>query len=258
MTIEDVYQKVVKKSGKGKAPSRDSRLFIDTTPKLRGKMSFAFGSQRADGVTADTTLEAIKRGERTATTRYTSDGNINYWKQAKVGDVIEFSDQNGEKVLVRVTKELHQLPKSTTAEEWSSKEGWDTSRFEQRVKPQIDKGEAYQMEFEYIDQSKEAMEDFSYREGYLPLWQEWARQNPELMEELRENAKGKTLTDRFANTRVSQARALADILNSQRVKEQKGDILSNAVIEMEARATKEAWDKMIEIEAESDNAQKYL
>ena len=258
MTIEDVYQKVVKKSGKGKAPSRDSRLFIDTTPKLRGKMSFAFGSQRADGVTADTTLEAIKRGERTATTRYTSDGNINYWKQAKVGDVIEFSGQNGEKVLVRVTKELHQLPKSTTAEEWSSKEGWDTSRFEQRVKPQIDKGEAYQMEFEYIDQSKEAMEDFSYREGYLPLWQEWARQNPELMEELRENAKGKTLTDRFANTKVSQARALADILNSQRVKEQKGDILSNAVIEMEARATKEAWDKMIEIEAESDNAQKYL
>ena len=258
MTIEDVYQKVVKKSGKGKAPSRDSRLFIDTTPKLRGKMSFAFGSQRADGVTADTTLEAIKRGERTATTRYTSDGNINYWKQAKVGDVIEFSGQNGEKVLVRVTKELHQLPKSTTAEEWSSKEGWDTSRFEQRVKPQIDKGEAYQMEFEYIDQSKEAMEDFSYREGYLPLWQEWARQNPELMEELREKAKDKTLTDRFANTRVSQARALADILNSQRVKEQKGDILSNAVIEMEARATKEAWDKMIEIEAESTNAQKYL
>ena len=258
MTIEDVYQKVVKKSGKGKAPSRDSRLFIDTTPKLRGKMSFAFGSQRADGVTADTTLEAIKRGERTATTRYTSDGNINYWKQAKVGDVIEFSGQNGEKVLVRVTKELHQLPKSTTAKEWSSKEGWDTSRFEQRVKPQIDKGEAYQMEFEYIDQSKEAMEDFSYREGYLPLWQEWARQNPELMEELRENAKGKTLTDRFANTGVSQARALADILNSQRVKEQKGDILSNAVIEMEARATKEAWDKMIEIEAESINAQKYL
>ena len=258
MTIEDVYQKVVKKSGKGKAPSRDSRLFIDTTPKLRGKMSFAFGSQRADGVTADTTLEAIKRGERTATTRYTSDGNINYWKQAKVGDVIEFSSQNGEKVLVRVTKELHQLPKSTTAEEWSSKEGWDTSRFEQRVKPQIDKGEAYQMEFEYIDPSKEAIEDFSYREGYLPLWQEWARQNPELMEELRENAKGKTLTDRFANTRVSQARALADILNSQRVKEQKGDILSNAVIEMEARATKEAWDKMIEIEAGSINAQKYL
>lgn len=38
----------------------------------------------------------------------------------------------------------------------------------------------------------------------------------------------------------------------------KEDILSDAVIDMEARATKEAWDKMVEIEAESDNAQKYL
>lgn len=215
MTIENVYQSVIKKSGKGKAPSKDSKLFVDTTPKLKGKMSFAYGNQRADGVTATTTLEAIKRGERTATTRYTSDGNIDYWKQAKVGDVIEFSGQNGEKVLVRVTKELHQLPKSTTAEEWSAKEGWDTSRFEQRVKPQIEKGEAYQIEFEYIDQSKEAMEDFSYREGYLPLWQEWAKQNPELMQELREKSAGKVLTDKFANTRVSQARALAEILNSE-------------------------------------------
>ena len=43
--------------------------------------------------------------------------------------------------------------------------------------------------------TKEEREDFSYTEGYLPLWQEWARQNPELIEELRENARGKTLTD---------------------------------------------------------------
>ena len=63
--------------------------------------------------------------------------------------------------------------------------------------------------------SREGLEDFSYTEGYLPLWQEWARQNPELIDELRTKAKGKTLTDQFANTRVSQARALAEILNSQ-------------------------------------------
>ena len=63
-------------------------------------------------------------------------------------------------------------------------------------------------------QTKEDKEDFSYYVAYLPLWQEWARQNPELIEELREKAKGKVLTDMFANTRVSQARALADILNS--------------------------------------------
>lgn len=61
--------------------------------------------------------------------------------------------------------------------------------------------------------TKEEREDFSYTEGYFPLWQEWARQNPELIEELRIKAKGKVLTDQFASTRVSQARALADILN---------------------------------------------
>ena len=67
--------------------------------------------------------------------------------------------------------------------------------------------------------TKDEREDFSYTEGYLPLWKEWAKQNPELIEELREKAKGKVLTDMFANTRVSQARALADILNSTSNKE---------------------------------------
>lgn len=63
--------------------------------------------------------------------------------------------------------------------------------------------------------SKETMEDYSYYMGYKPLWEIWAKQNPELINELREKAKGKTLTDQFASTRVSQARALAEILNSQ-------------------------------------------
>lgn len=57
-------------------------------------------------------------------------------------------------------------------------------------------------------------EDDSYAQGYLPLWQEWAKQNPELIEDLREKAEGKILTDKFAKTKVSQARAFADILNS--------------------------------------------
>ena len=63
--------------------------------------------------------------------------------------------------------------------------------------------------------TKEEKEDYSYNVGYLPLWQEWARQNPELIEDLRAKSAGKVLTDKFADkTRVSQARALADILNS--------------------------------------------
>lgn len=74
--------------------------------------------------------------------------------------------------------------------------------------------------------TKAEQEDFSYRKGYLPLWQEWARQNPELMQELREKSAGKVLTDMFANTRVSQARALADILNSESVENQNKDEIS--------------------------------
>ena len=55
-------------------------------------------------------------------------------------------------------------------------------------------------------------EDASYEQGYLPLWREWAKQNPELIEELSQKSHGKTLTDQFARTRVSQARALSDII----------------------------------------------
>lgn len=68
--------------------------------------------------------------------------------------------------------------------------------------------------------TNEEREDFSYIKGYLPLWQEWAKQNPELIQELRENSNGKTLTDRFSSTRVSQARALSDIINSRIVSEE--------------------------------------
>lgn len=50
---------------------------------------------------------------------------------------------------------------------------------------------------------------------YLKLWRLWARENPELLEELR--SKGPecnyVLSDMFASSEVSQARALADILN---------------------------------------------
>ena len=63
--------------------------------------------------------------------------------------------------------------------------------------------------------TKQEQEDFSYERGYLPLWQEWAKQNPELIEELRTASEGKVLTDQFASTRVSQARALAEILEEE-------------------------------------------
>ena len=50
--------------------------------------------------------------------------------------------------------------------------------------------------------------------AYLNLWKQWAEENPTLIEQLRERAKGKILTDKFTPNpqSVSQARALTDIL----------------------------------------------
>lgn len=51
--------------------------------------------------------------------------------------------------------------------------------------------------------------------SYLSLWEEWSRDNMELMKELKHNAslRNHTLTDQYAKTHISQARALAFILN---------------------------------------------
>lgn len=50
---------------------------------------------------------------------------------------------------------------------------------------------------------------------YLELWRTWAKQNKPLMRELYREAvrAGGVLSDRFANSQVNQARALASILN---------------------------------------------
>ena len=355
-TIEDVYQSVIKKSRKGQAPSKDSKLYRTSvssytgsitpdantifvfgsnpegrhgagaakvarekfgaiygqgeglqgnayalptkriksiTPTKTGQMTFSYGTNKRSDVKSNTTLEAIINGERTATTRYSTDGHIDYWKGLKVDDIVAFTSADRKTtVYVKITKPLTKLDSSTNAEEWSKKEGWSVEYYNSKVKPKVEKGQAYQMEYEFVDAngertitplqiienikklyetarqnpdkqfkvayrntdraslngytglemidmflkagsipinivfskewvdtgkfnlSREELEDFSYTEGYLPLWQEWARQNPELMDELRTKAKGKTLTDQFANTRVSQARALADILNN--------------------------------------------
>ena len=53
-------------------------------------------------------------------------------------------------------------------------------------------------------------------QSYLALWQRWADQNPELMAELvRRTAQYRILTDRFASGPISQARALAQVLNER-------------------------------------------
>lgn len=54
----------------------------------------------------------------------------------------------------------------------------------------------------------------SYQQ-YRNLWKQWANENPHLINELAQKSQGKLLTDKFASTDISQARALAEILNER-------------------------------------------
>jgi hypothetical protein len=107
------------------------------------------------------TLELIKEGKRTATSR---DRSKSYNQQnIKVGDIITFyADQGkskGEEVIVRVTKAPYSL-EQVTAQEWSDLEGWDTSRFEKL------KSEGYeQFQFELINTSGRDLEFYKVKDG---------------------------------------------------------------------------------------------
>lgn len=114
-----------------------------------GEMFYYYGNNKRQDVKSNSTLEAIKRGERTATTRYESDGNIDYWKKVKVGDIVKFKGNNKETVLVRVTSPLKKLDNNTDIDAWSKKEGWSKEYFEKKVSPRLN--EAWQFEYELVN-----------------------------------------------------------------------------------------------------------
>lgn len=126
----------------------------DLFPKFQGKMIFPYGNNKAPWVTATSTIDAIRKGERTGTTRYASDGHLSYWMNAKVGDIIRFNGWKDEKVFVEVTKPLHLLTlNNTSPEEWCRLEGWNYEKFENKIRPKILQEDAYQMEFKYLGDS---------------------------------------------------------------------------------------------------------
>lgn len=80
-----------------------------------GRMDMDYNGDTRERIQSTSTIEAIKRGERTATTRYERADKpeyIDYWKQAKVGDVIEWK-RGDESVKVIVTKPLTKLVNPT-------------------------------------------------------------------------------------------------------------------------------------------------
>ena len=233
MSIEDVYQSVIKKSGKGQAPAKDSKLYIETPKSNPFNISSVEESKRKQfaentGISIDhiesPTDKDIEDYQFTEIVVVTSKGD-----RIQLAPGAGFQDLNN---VVKVSDIRGLIGINYLLENYLQKHPSEVNKFGGSVLSSYakdvygDKYDATKDNFQgeyssYIkaislsNKSKEEREDFSYTEGYLPLWQEWARQNPELIEELRENARGKTLTDKYAyNTTVSQARALADILNN--------------------------------------------
>nr|DAQ34240.1 MAG TPA: ATP dependent DNA helicase [Caudoviricetes sp.] len=84
--------------------------------KFKGNMTFDYGEHGRPGLKSKSTIEAVRNGERTATTRYESQGHLDYWKQAQVGDVIEWKRED-ESVKVLVTKPLTKLRTSDATQQ---------------------------------------------------------------------------------------------------------------------------------------------
>lgn len=122
--------------------------------------------------------------------------------------------------------------------------------------------------------NKVGLENETYKKGYKPLWDAWAKQNPELIDELAVNSAGRVLNDKFATTNVSQARALTDILlesgkkdvrdlEATKVHESNKDIARsvtgdlNGMMEFGKRRFKDPkTGKIVEVGAESFDAAK--
>jgi hypothetical protein len=139
------------KSNMPKEPAivSDKEPIQEVSKTLKGKMYKIYENEAREGIISKSTFDAIKNGERTATTRYESEGKIGYWKTAKIGDIIQWESATGEKILTRVTKPLHKLKGSgKTVKEWSQLEGWSIDYFNKKVMPKLD--EAWQIEYEYI------------------------------------------------------------------------------------------------------------
>lgn len=253
MTIEAVYQSVIKKSRKGQPPAKGSKLYIEkpeSNPFNITNIDEVKRSQYAkdSGVFIDhiesPTQKDVENYQFTEIVIVTSNGDrIQLAPKAGFQDLNNVVKTKDIKAMIGLNYLLENYLKSNPLE---------VSKFDNSVLSEYAKDvfgsnydaakDNFQSDYaSYIkyanlsNLSKEELEDFSYTEGYLPLWKEWAAQNPDLIEELRLKVKGKTLTDRFANTRVSQARALSDILQQT--------VHTKSASQIEYVSTNENWSE---------------
>ena len=221
-TIEYVYQNVIKKSGKGKAPAKDSKLNLlnsdnfSTTFKNfpEGVTNVFFG---ADDKVPRVIFKA-PNGEVGQIIYEKNRWRISRKQKNSKGEEVFYSEtlspEDINKIVNRfIPNKFREYVESGQIDKDYSKDFQDNGG---RVQQFFRENYNIHLINEYFFEKgkHETFEDFSYYEGYLPLWQEWAKQNPTLISELKAKSAGKTLTDKFARTKVSQARALTDILNN--------------------------------------------
>ena len=221
-TIEYVYQNVIKKSGKGKAPAKDSKLNLlnsdnfSTTFKNfpEGVTNVFFG---ADDKVPRVIFKA-PNGEVGQIIYEKNRWRISRKQKNSKGEEVFYSETLSPEDINKIVNRF--IPNKFREYVESGQIDKDYSKDFQDNKGRVQQffRENYNIhlinEYFFEKGKHETFEDFSYYEGYLPLWQEWAKQNPALISELKAKSAGKTLTDKFARTKVSQARALTDILNN--------------------------------------------
>lgn len=79
----------------------------DSSVKAEANMSFSFGDYKRSDIKSNSINEAIKNGERTASTSFK---NIELWKSLKKGDRIKFvSKETGDYVVVEITEPARKI-----------------------------------------------------------------------------------------------------------------------------------------------------
>ena len=73
-------------------------------------MNFDYGNNKAYWVKSNSTIEAIRNGERTATTRFIYQGNMDYWSKVKVGDVISIIENSKNLDIIKTAVEDARVP----------------------------------------------------------------------------------------------------------------------------------------------------
>ena len=221
-TIEDVYQHVIKKSGKGQAPSKDSRLNLLNSDNY----STTFKNFPKDVINvfydADNIVPRVifkaPNGEIGQIEYNSNKWRISRKQKSPKGEDVFYSEQLSPEDIDKIVSRF--IPNKFREYVESGQINKDNAKDFQDNKGRVqnffrENYNVYLINQYFIEKGKhETFEDFSYYEAYLPLWQEWAKQNPALISELKAKSVDKILTDKFARTKVNQARALTDILNN--------------------------------------------